>query len=153
MFDVGRICVKLAGRDAGKKCVIVQKQDDGNVLIDGQTRRRTCNVRHIEPTPHTVDLKDGASHEDVKAVLREAYIEVRETTPKQAGERPKRQKRKKERPEKKAKKQPKKKAAERSGQETQESTKPEQDEAKQALAGESSGDSEEKTGQEQGSKQ
>ena len=62
MFTVGRICVKIAGRDAGKQCVIVEAYDDGTVLVDGQTRRRKCNVRHLEPTERTVELKSGATH-------------------------------------------------------------------------------------------
>ena len=40
MIDVGRVCVKIAGRDAGKKAVVVEKIDSNFVLIDGQTRRR-----------------------------------------------------------------------------------------------------------------
>jgi len=43
----GRICVKTAGRDAGLKCVIVDVLDDKFVLIDGETRRRKCNILHL----------------------------------------------------------------------------------------------------------
>ncbi|HDJ97286.1 MAG TPA: 50S ribosomal protein L14e, partial [Thermofilum sp.] len=35
VFDVGRICVKTMGREAGKKCVIVDIIDDNFVLITG----------------------------------------------------------------------------------------------------------------------
>ena len=28
MFDIGRVCMKIAGRDAGKKCVIIDVVDD-----------------------------------------------------------------------------------------------------------------------------
>ncbi len=133
MFDVGRICVKLAGRDAGKKCVIVQKEDEQHVLIDGQTRRRKCNVRHLEPTQHTVDLKEGASHDEVKQVLEKASIQVRDTKPKQAGDKPVKRKRKKEQPTKKPKKQPKKEAKEQEAPAEKQA-----EEAKQALAGEES---------------
>ncbi len=59
MFDIGRICVKIAGRDAGRTCVIIDVLEDGYVLVDGQTRRRKCNVRHLEPTKTTVELKKG----------------------------------------------------------------------------------------------
>ena len=38
MFQVGRLCIKIAGRDAGKKCVIVSVLDDVFVLIDGEWR-------------------------------------------------------------------------------------------------------------------
>ena len=40
MIEVGRLCVKIAGRDAGKKCVITELIDEKLVMIDGETRRR-----------------------------------------------------------------------------------------------------------------
>ena len=49
-IEIGRICVKTAGRDASKKCVIIDLLDDKYVLIDGETRRRKCNIIHIEPS-------------------------------------------------------------------------------------------------------
>jgi len=65
MINIGRICVKTAGRDAGKKCVVVDVLDQNYVLIDGETRRRKCNVMHLEPLDKTVDIKKNASHADV----------------------------------------------------------------------------------------
>ena len=109
MFNIGRICVKVAGRDAGQKCVIVQELGNGLVLVDGQTRRRKCNVKHLEPTAQTIDLKENATHDDVKDAFAKLNIEVRETKPKQAGDRPKKQKAKKAAAPK-AKKAPKKEA-------------------------------------------
>ena len=29
LFTVGRLCVKLAGRDAGQKCVVLSEVDSG----------------------------------------------------------------------------------------------------------------------------
>jgi ribosomal protein L14E/L6E/L27E len=34
MFKVGTVCVKIAGRDAGKSCVVVEELDKGMVLVD-----------------------------------------------------------------------------------------------------------------------
>jgi large subunit ribosomal protein L14e len=74
MIDVGRICVKIAGRDAGLKCVVVEVLDNNFVLIDGETRRRKCNILHLEPLDKTVELKKGASHAEVeKAFERLGY--------------------------------------------------------------------------------
>lgn len=74
MIDVGRICVKTAGRDAGMKCVVVEVIDDNFVLIDGETRRRKCNIMHLEPLDKTVEIKKGASHAEVaKAFERLGY--------------------------------------------------------------------------------
>lgn len=65
MIDVGRVCVKIAGRDAGKKCVVVDILDENFVLIDGETRRRKCNILHLEPLEKTIDIAKGASHAEI----------------------------------------------------------------------------------------
>jgi len=78
LFTVGRICIKLAGRDAGKYCVIVEVIDDTYVVIDGQTRRKKCNVLHLDPTNKTVDIKEKASFEDVKSALEIEKIVISE---------------------------------------------------------------------------
>jgi len=69
MIDIGRICVKIAGRDAGKKCVIIDTVDKNTVLIDGETRRRKCNIAHLELLEQTVKVSKGASHDAVAAAL------------------------------------------------------------------------------------
>jgi large subunit ribosomal protein L14e len=88
MIEVGRICVKIAGRDAARKCVVVDILDNRLVMIDGETRRRKCSIMHLEPTGTKIELKKGASHEEVKAELAKIGITTRETKPKKAGERP-----------------------------------------------------------------
>lgn len=123
LYDIGRVCVKIAGRDAGKKCVIVDAKDAFTVMVDGETRRRPCNVRHLEPLAEKVELKKGASHADVKAALKKIGIEVRETKPKKAAEKPVAVRNVKEKPEPK----PKKAAAEKA-------TKPAAEKAPKAKA-------------------
>jgi large subunit ribosomal protein L14e len=76
-FEVGRICVKLAGRESGKKCVIVDVIDKNFVLVTGPARltgvkRRRSNVTHLEATPERVELKKGASDEEVTKTLEKA---------------------------------------------------------------------------------
>ena len=61
MIEIGRVCVKTAGRDAGLKCVVIDI-DKKLVLIDGQTRRRKCGIAHLEPTKDVLKIKKGASH-------------------------------------------------------------------------------------------
>jgi large subunit ribosomal protein L14e len=73
-FEVGRVCVKLLGRETGKKCVIVDVVDKNFVLITGPksvtgVRRRRTNVDHLEPTTETVELKKGAADEEVEKAL------------------------------------------------------------------------------------
>jgi large subunit ribosomal protein L14e len=72
--EVGRICVKIAGREAGKKCVIVDIIDKNFVLVTGPqkvsgVRRRRANVNHLEPTPDKIEIKRNATDEEIIEVL------------------------------------------------------------------------------------
>ena len=107
-MEIGQICVKLAGRDAGKKCVIVDILDSHFVLIDGSTRRRKCNMLHLEPLKETIELKKGASHAEVKKAFAKLNIPVWETKAKEKTHRPRRLRKK---PVKEAKPEPKAKKA------------------------------------------
>jgi len=89
MMEIGRICVKIAGRDAGEKCVIVDILDDNYVLVDGQVRRRKCNIAHLEPVAETIKLKKNASHEAVASEFKKLGIEIKERKSKPKKERPK----------------------------------------------------------------
>ena len=88
MIEIGRLCVKLAGRDAGLKCVVVDILDDKFVLIDGETRRRKCNILHIEPLKDVIKIKTKASHEEIKKEFEKLGLKAWETKPKQKTERP-----------------------------------------------------------------
>ena len=73
-IEVGRICVKLTGRETGKKCVIVDVVDKNFALITGPKsvtgiRRRRTNVDHLEPTAEMVELKKGATDDEVEKAL------------------------------------------------------------------------------------
>jgi len=91
MIDIGRLCVKIAGRDAGMKAVVVEKLDSNFVLIDGQVRRRKCNVKHLEPSTTTLSIKNKASHADIVKEFKKLKMDIKETKPKtKKTERPKR---------------------------------------------------------------
>ncbi|MEM0031616.1 MAG: 50S ribosomal protein L14e, partial [Desulfurococcaceae archaeon] len=69
-IEVGRICVKTTGREAGRKCVIVDLIDENFVLITGPrqlsgVKRRKVNIKHIEPTDKVVKIPRGAGDEEV----------------------------------------------------------------------------------------
>jgi large subunit ribosomal protein L14e len=109
MFQVGRVCIKLAGRDAGKKCVVVDVLEGRYVMIEGQTRRRKCNVLHLEPLDEVLDIEKNANHDIVMKALGHEPI-VRKTKaktekPKKGKKAPKREaKVKKEKASKKTRK-------------------------------------------------
>ena len=78
-IEVGRICVKVYGREAGRKCVIVDIVDENYVLITGPkqltgVRRRRANIDHIEPLDKKVEISKGASDEEVLDALAKAGL-------------------------------------------------------------------------------
>ncbi len=76
VYDIGRVCVKTTGREAGKYCVVVDIIDKNYILIDGlNVRRRRANYRHLEPIVETIEIKKGASHSDIEAAVKKAKLE------------------------------------------------------------------------------
>ena len=73
---IGQLCIKLNGREAGHYCVIVEKIDDKFVLIDGNVKRRKCNLQHLELTEKVLDLKKGASTEEVREAMKKAKMKL-----------------------------------------------------------------------------
>ena len=74
-IEIGRICVKLVGREAGRKCVVVDLTDKSFVLITGPksvtgVKRRRVNISHIEPLQDRLDVKRGVSDEEVAEALK-----------------------------------------------------------------------------------
>ncbi len=84
IFEIGRLAVKIAGRDSGKKCVVVDVLDSATVLIDGETRRRKCNIKHLEPLADSLGIKKNVSHDIIKTEFKKLGIDIKETKPKQA---------------------------------------------------------------------
>lgn len=76
-IEIGRICVKLNGREAGRKCVVIDVIDKNFALVTGPfkisgVKRRRVNVNHIEPTELKVDVKKGDDDEKVTEALTKA---------------------------------------------------------------------------------
>lgn len=74
--DVGRICVKLTGREAGKKCIVVDIVDKNFILITGPKqlnglKRRRVNISHVEPTERKVSIQRGETDEELAKALDE----------------------------------------------------------------------------------
>lgn len=95
-MEVGRMCIKLAGRDARKRCVVVDVLDERHVLIDGETRRRKCNLSHLMPLSETIKIEKNADHKTVVSEFKKQGIEIKESKPKDKKERPRRQRKVKE---------------------------------------------------------
>lgn len=73
--EVGRVCRKVKGKDAGKYCVVVER-DKNLVLIDGkEIKRKKVNVINLEPLPKVLKIKKGAVTKDViKELKKEKFI-------------------------------------------------------------------------------
>jgi len=75
-IQVGRICVKMQGREAGKRCVIVEVIDESFVLVTGPkavsgVKRRRANVKHLQPLEDLLQISKGASEEEIIDLLDE----------------------------------------------------------------------------------
>jgi large subunit ribosomal protein L14e len=76
-IEVGRVCVKVAGRESGRKCVIVDVMDKSFVVVTGPkkvsgVKRRRVNINHVAPTEDVIQVKRGASDEEVTQTLEAA---------------------------------------------------------------------------------
>ena len=79
MYDVGRLCLKVAGREAGRYCIVVKKLDAGFVLVTGprsvtHVKRRKCNINHLEPLKEMLKIKEDASDEEILSAYEEASV-------------------------------------------------------------------------------
>jgi large subunit ribosomal protein L14e len=87
-IEVGRICIKQLGRELGKKCVIIDIMDKSFVLVTGPkkitgVKRRRVNINHVMPLTDKIEVKRGASDEEVTQAL-EASGKLKDMTAKAA---------------------------------------------------------------------
>lgn len=68
LIEVGRVCVKKSGRDAGAKAIVTKVVDDNfvSIITANRKKERRCNVRHLEFLNEKVDIKE---REQVAKVL------------------------------------------------------------------------------------
>ena len=69
-IDVGRVCMKVQGREKGNKCVIIDVIDRNFVVVTGpEVKRRRVNMDHLMPLDITVDIQRNATDEEVYGIL------------------------------------------------------------------------------------
>ena len=69
-LEVGSVCVKTTGREAGNKAVVLDTVDDNFVLIQGpRVRKRKCNVLHLIPIGKKISLTKGATQKEIEEKL------------------------------------------------------------------------------------
>ena len=78
MLSPGRVCRKTSGAEKGNICAILENIDDKFVIVDGDVKRRKCNIRHLEPLNQVINLDNTMSTEDVKKELSALGYEIHE---------------------------------------------------------------------------
>jgi large subunit ribosomal protein L14e len=78
-LPTGRVCMKIAGRESGKYCVVLKKENEAFALVTGPkiltgVKKRRCNVEHLEPLPHTLEINENSSDEEIIAAYRKAGL-------------------------------------------------------------------------------
>jgi len=78
-LEVGRVCMKIGGRESGKYAVVLKKMNDAFVLITGPkiltgVKRRRCNIEHLEPLQYVLEIKEEAPEEEVVAAFDKAGL-------------------------------------------------------------------------------
>jgi large subunit ribosomal protein L14e len=76
MVEIGRLAVKTAGRDSGNFCVVVSDEDKGYVTIDGNVRRKKCNLSHLEFLDTVLKIKKDEKSEGVKKALEKEGVKI-----------------------------------------------------------------------------
>ena len=69
-IDVGRVCMKVQGREKGNKCVIIDVIDRNFVVVTGpEVKRRRVNMDHLMPLDEIVEIQRNATDEEVYGIL------------------------------------------------------------------------------------
>ncbi len=79
MIEVGRLCLKIAGRESGRYCVVVKKMDENFVMVTGpmeltSVKRRRCNIDHLEPVMETLNIKSDAPDSEILKAYQRANL-------------------------------------------------------------------------------
>lgn len=84
VYDIGRVCKKILGREAGKYCVIVDVIDKNYLLVDGITiKRRRVNKNHIKLKDSQINIEKGAPHDVVLSAIKKSKLEKKLTSVKE----------------------------------------------------------------------
>lgn len=70
-IEAGMVCIKTHGREAGKKCVVLDfDKKTGLVLIAGPyVKKRRCNPKHLLPLGRKAALKKEMNREELAKLL------------------------------------------------------------------------------------
>ncbi|MDD5148293.1 MAG: 50S ribosomal protein L14e [Candidatus ainarchaeum sp.] len=71
-IEVGTVCIKTRGREAGSKVVVVDFDAKSQfAIIDGpKIKRRKCNLRHLFPTTQKIGIKKNSEKKEIAELLK-----------------------------------------------------------------------------------
>lgn len=97
MVEIGQLAYKIAGRDSGNFCVVIDKIDPTYVLVDGNVRKKKCNIKHLEFLDKVIKVKKNVSTEEIKKELEKLGIKTKKTGKKrESKQKPRKQRKAKE---------------------------------------------------------
>jgi large subunit ribosomal protein L14e len=70
VFDIGRVCRKTSGLDAGKLCVVLSKDKNFATIVGPNIKKTKVNLRHLEPLPNMVKAGKDASQAEATELLK-----------------------------------------------------------------------------------
>lgn len=83
-LELGRVCLKIAGREAGGYCVVIKpagtaKLEKSFVFVTGPklltgVKRRRVNITHLKATENKLEVAEDASDEQVIAAYDKAGL-------------------------------------------------------------------------------
>ncbi|MBS3117978.1 KOW motif-containing protein [Candidatus Woesearchaeota archaeon] len=83
MFEKGRLCKKIAGRDKGEYGIILEVLGKDRILIDGNTRRRKTNRKHVEPLEKKYEIGKDTTTQKVQEILKKEGIPIKKKVKKE----------------------------------------------------------------------
>jgi large subunit ribosomal protein L14e len=69
-IDVGSVCIKTTGREAGEKAVVLEILGPTMVTIIGpKVRKRKCNILHLLPTGKKIEVNSKITQKEVAKMI------------------------------------------------------------------------------------
>ncbi|MGC8710215.1 MAG: 50S ribosomal protein L14e [Candidatus Micrarchaeia archaeon] len=61
LIEIGRVCIKKYGRDAGSRAVVTKVIDKNfvNIITAQRQKERRCNIRHLEFISEKADISNN----------------------------------------------------------------------------------------------
>lgn len=75
-FQIGQVCEKLSGKERGSICVVISIEGNNLVTIDGNVRRRKCNVQHLKPLNKILSIKANEKTDKIKELMKQEGFDI-----------------------------------------------------------------------------